>query len=220
MEKYRMSIADKKAAFNLRNTKQCSIPGCGQKTAYGRKDLCEKHYMRLRRKGVSDKQMPKMEYRHSSGYKILRCPGHPLAMKRNSAVEYEHRVVFYDTNGEGPFMCHWCGAKLTWDDKHMNVDHLNAVRDDNNPENLVASCGVCNTSRGVEKMKSAMRLMGKIIEHNGQKKCLGEWAKKLNISRAALNWRIERWGVEAALSVMPSPRSNRLSSNDHANVDG
>lgn len=41
--------------------------------------------------------------------------------------------------------CHWCGQELDW--KTIRVDHVDAVRTNNSPENLVPSCNGCNIGR-------------------------------------------------------------------------
>jgi len=206
-----MNYADKKTVWNLKNTTKCSVDGCEENTGYGRKIYCEKHYMRLIRHGTTEKAKPKDHYIHSGGYVVLRCPEHPLSKKRGAATEYEHRVVFYNKHGEGPFKCHWCGMPLSWDDKEMTIDHLNSIRNDNSAENLVPSCGRCNSKRGEGKMAITMRKRGRIIKAQGESMCLGEWARRLGVSRASLNWRIKRWGEDKAISV--APRANKTRAN-------
>lgn len=70
--------------------------------------------------------------------------GHPLANSRGNV--YEHRKVMYDKVGNGPISCFWCAVGLTWPD--AVVDHLNEVKGDNRPDNLVISCNDCNRARG------------------------------------------------------------------------
>jgi 5-methylcytosine-specific restriction endonuclease McrA len=59
---------------------------------------------------------------------------------------FEHRAVMYDRLGAGPLPCFWCGISLAWG--KVVIDHLNEVKDDNRPENLVVSCNNCNRARG------------------------------------------------------------------------
>jgi 5-methylcytosine-specific restriction endonuclease McrA len=59
---------------------------------------------------------------------------------------FEHRVVVYDRNGGIAGSCFWCGVALVW--STLVVDHLNEVKADNRPENLVVSCNDCNRARG------------------------------------------------------------------------
>ena len=75
--------------------------------------------------------------------------GHPLAGPGKRGEVLEHRKVLYDLIGPGPHPCHWCGRSLEWGGvRGINVDHLNDVKDDNRPENLVPSCLNCNGRRG------------------------------------------------------------------------
>ncbi|KZY53136.1 hypothetical protein A3734_16805 [Sulfitobacter sp. HI0054] len=98
---------------------------------------------------------PKEEIDHSHGYILEYAPGHWHALRTGNSRVYQHRRVYFDEYGEGPFDCHWCGTCVTWDDMH--VDHVNAVKDDNRLENLVASCAECNQKRGKEKMRNTAR---------------------------------------------------------------
>ena len=59
---------------------------------------------------------------------------------------YEHRVVAYEARSGASPECFWCGKALAWSD--VSVDHLNEVKDDNRPENLVTACNTCNRVRG------------------------------------------------------------------------
>ena len=79
----------------------------------------------------------------SDGYYVSIYADHPLAGK--NGVVREHRVVAYDKYGDGPHPCHWCGTVLQWVD--ICVDHLNNIKSDNSPSNLVVSCNGCNGSR-------------------------------------------------------------------------
>jgi hypothetical protein len=87
----------------------------------------------------------------SSGYRLITAPDHPLANPRGRV--YEHRQVLYDRIGPGVHLCHWCRQRVAWlrcpGACRLYVDHLNDIRDDNRPENLVPACNYCNTARGV-----------------------------------------------------------------------
>ena len=123
----------------------CGITGCDKPARPGRQPICAMHYHRQYRTGRTERDEPLGRWLNSSdGYYVSVSAEHPLAGK--DGVVREHRAVAYDTHGEGPHPCHWCGKMLEW--PKICVDHLNGVRDDNRPDNLVISCNGCNGSRG------------------------------------------------------------------------
>lgn len=178
----------------------CSVERC--KSAANRVGhvLCEKHYMRKRRHGSFHKKstLKHKNLTHTGGYVLIHAPNHPL--RKSSNRLYEHRVVYYDAHGAGPFKCNWCDAELTWDDLH--IDHLNDVVTDNRIENLVASCPVCNVARGRNKMIATRRAQStRRYKAHGKDMCLSEWARYLGISTASINYRIKKgWPLDKALS--------------------
>lgn len=179
--------------------KKCEVADCGKPTRTKSAELCKMHYHRLYRTGALELRAPQAAREHSGGY-IVRCaPGHPLVARLKKPYEYEHRIVYYDAHGEGPFPCFWCSKEVTWDTLH--IDHLDDEKKNNRPDNLVASCPVCNQARGKHKAAAKMRAAGKIIEYGGRSMCVSEWARELGISHVSLNWRLEHgWPVEDALT--------------------
>jgi hypothetical protein len=131
----------------------CRAEDCGRPRA-GHGALCEIHQYRLRRYGDMMADTPSRRTRGSGaydgkGYLRVFNPDHPLAPK--NGIVPVHRIVLYDKVGPGEHPCHWCGKPVSWTlsgSKRLETDHLNAVRDDNRPENLVPSCKTCNTQRG------------------------------------------------------------------------
>lgn len=88
-------------------------------------------------------------YVNQDGYRILTGQqGHLLADRSGGLCE--HRKVLYDEIGPGPHECYWgCGRVLSWGGKSgINVDHLDDDKLNNDPDNLVPSCGPCNRQRG------------------------------------------------------------------------
>lgn len=78
-----------------------------------------------------------------------RVPGHPIAPP--SGTVGVARVVLYDKIGAGPHLCHWCGKGIDWArglaPQALIADHLDWDVNNNVPENLVASCHLCNSHR-------------------------------------------------------------------------
>lgn len=131
----------------------CCIQDCPNPARSYSAELCPKHYHRQYRHGNAN-----LSYRRSgigkanaTQYRRVLRRGHPLADKYNRL--WEHRAVLYDSIGPGPARCHYCQLALSWsvdkfDPSALQVDHLNARRDDNRPENLVPCCRRCNVARG------------------------------------------------------------------------
>ncbi len=167
----------------------CCVPGCFAVANRKGALMCEKHYMRLRRNGTTDKlsRLKPGLLTHDHGYKLAHAPDHPL--RRVSNRVYEHRIIYHAQHGDGPFTCHWCGCSVTWDDMH--VDHLNDHTDDNRPDNLVASCARCNQKRGVPKMIRTQQLnSNRRYTAHGMTMCLNEWSRYLNLSRNSIEYRL------------------------------
>jgi 5-methylcytosine-specific restriction endonuclease McrA len=158
------------------------------------------HQSRLARNGTTDYvgNAKPGKRPHSAGYVLIAAPGHPRALGGYRA--YEHRVVFTEAHGEGPFECHWCGVAVTWGDMH--VDHVNDVKTDNSPANLVASCAKCNKKRG--EPASARRTresVGRMLTHNGLTLCVSQWARRLGIAHGSILRRLSAgWSVDRALT--------------------
>lgn len=86
-----------------------------------------------------------------TGYVVLTGIVHPLTgqLPGFTGKVYEHRMVLWNKLGcaslDCTHPCHWCGRELNW--KTIRADHVDAVKTNNAPENLVPSCHGCNTSR-------------------------------------------------------------------------
>jgi len=178
---------------------KCAIEGCEKPTRTRSSRYCNVHYHRMWRKGSPDKEAAKPTYEHSGGYVVEWAPGHPLTTKGRPRYVYQHRRVFYDSNGAGPFRCHVCGRSVTWIDMH--VDHLDSNRKNNALSNLAPACALCNQARGREKQKAKMRARGYLITYDGDTRCMTEWAELIGISVQSLRYRIVAgWPVERALT--------------------
>lgn len=183
----------------------CRVHGCASVANRKGAQMCEKHYMRNRRNGTTNKLdvVKPGALTHSHGYKLIHAPDHEL--RRASNRVYEHRAVYYAHHGSGPFVCHWCSVVVCWDDMH--VDHLNDQKDDNSPTNLVASCAACNQKRGFRKMtKTHQQMSSRRYTAHGKTMCLNEWSRHLGLSRNAIEYRLEAgWKIDDVFS----PRKGR-----------
>lgn len=178
-----------------RRVKRCKVEDCRSSVRSLNAIFCEKHYRRLLRTGTTEKRKPR-RCKTSHGYITVYDP-------RNRKREYEHRKVLFESIGIGPFKCHWCKKTVT--KKTMHTDHLNEVRDDNDPRNIVPSCAICNQARGRHKIVSIMQSRGFNPTLGNETMPIIEWAKKIGISRESLKWRLRNWSLERALT---EPRGN------------
>jgi hypothetical protein len=142
-------------AVDRRGWMVCKVDECGKIVRSRWATLCNTHYFRGRRTGSTAKRPPAPPARTNHGYMASACKAHPASSKRG--ILYEHRKVFYETFGPDDHVCFWCKIPLFWKGKTSEhrtfnalcVDHLNADRADNRPENLVPSCHRCNSARGL-----------------------------------------------------------------------
>jgi uncharacterized protein YjcR len=93
-------------------------------------------------------------YLNAHGYRVF-DRRHPLAIGRKPRVT-EHRMVLWRKLRGDDAPCHWCGKWLRWN-IDLETDHLNSIRDDNRPENLVPSCGRCNSMRAAGTLGKRLR---------------------------------------------------------------
>lgn len=137
-----------------RTKRTCSIVGC-QRSVWSR-DMCNLHYTRWRRADDPGPAGLRVNPKgagcvRSDGYRVIQIGPHPLASKHGQVLE--HRAVLYDAIGPEPRPCHHCGLTVHWDKTHpaeadaLVVDHLDFDRSNNDPANLVPSCGPCNARR-------------------------------------------------------------------------
>lgn len=174
----------------------CIVDGCDKPPHSTLFPYCTAHNARLRRRGSLHQAAMAEVIQHSHGYALILAKGHPMA--RGSRA-YEHRVVFYDHNPDGPGHCHWCDLILDW--STAQVDHLNGVRDDNRIDNLVASCGPCNRDRAKPAAARASRRRASKLMVNGRWVTIVDAAEKLGIAPGSIKARLASgWSIERALT--------------------
>ena len=169
----------------------CKVEGCCNEANRKGAQLCEMHYGRLRRNGHYGLVKRADVLVHTQGYL--------LKLNTNGKRDYQHRIVYTQAHGLGPFSCHWCGKVSNF--KDMHVDHLDDNKQHNSIENLAATCPTCNQQRGKEKMKATVRAkLG--VEFQGQIKTWNEWADHIGVSRNALHERLKQgWPIERVLTT-------------------
>lgn len=139
-------LAKKYSNNKKQNSDFCKITGCRGKAT--RKDnVCENHYCKMRRTGSYAGLIRSQKAVHGNYIRMVGngASQHPMASK-NSKMLYEHRMVAYDSREGKCEDCFWCGKELTW--SSCVIDHLNELKHDNSPENLLISCRHCNRARG------------------------------------------------------------------------
>lgn len=176
----------------------CSVEGCQADAKRVGAGLCEAHYMRKHRHGSTEmlsrvKPGPLLT---THGYVLVEAPSHPRAL--GSYRAYEHRKVFQDAHGDGPFNCHWCGVLVSWDGD-MEIDHVDSDKTNNSLSNLVASCPPCNQARGQKKMREGVNQRHGIVAR-GERRTMAEWADYVGISRATIARRLSLgWDIDRAI---------------------
>ena len=172
----------------------CKVEGC--KKNADRKGYCAVHYMRQWRNGTTSLTRTRKERLvHTQGYYIINRRGHPLADKQGSV--YEHRHVYYEANGSGPFNCYWCDKQVDWSNLH--IDHLNEDKQDNGIDNLNATCSHCNTNRGDKKRRDTWARKSGLI-YKGEPMTGLDLSVMAGISRQAFMERLKTMSVEEAVA--------------------
>lgn len=186
----------------------CTAEGCEKPPRSRTSPYCEMHYCRLWKTGslLSLGRVIQPSIEHERGYVLEYAPGHPIGRGRSHV--YEHRRVFFDTHGEGPFECHVCEKEVTW--STMHVDHLDDDPKNNCIGNLAPACPRCNQARGYHKALPKIRARGHQITAFGQTMCSSEWSRARVIPRTTLMRRLaDGWPPEEALSKPSGPTGRK-----------
>ncbi len=191
------------------STRACSVEGCNKPPRSAGSLLCEMHYGRLRRNGHMTLLAPMPEREHSDGYIIAYAPGHPLCTEGRNEV-YQHRKVYFDAHGQGPFTCHVCGAPQSWETMH--VDHLDFNPKNNEIGNLAPACPECNQWRDKDRRVVAGQAKAELITALGEKQSITEWSRRSGVPRSTIARRIaDGWPVELAINIPSGPTGRKYS---------
>jgi hypothetical protein len=190
--------------------RECIVEGCEKPIRSSKSIYCEMHYGRVRRGVRLDvASVPKGRYEYSQGYVVVLANTHPLADNRGRV--YEHRKVFYDAHGEGPFRCHVCQAEVNWEGMH--VDHLDDDPRNNVVQNLAPACPACNQWRGKDRRAVAGSANAKPILAFGEDQTIAEWSRRYGVPHTTIRRRLaDGWLTERAISTPSGPtghKSNR-----------
>lgn len=177
------------------STVKCCIDGCDRDADYKEKQLCQKHYFRIRRTGQSGivkKARPRIS--DDRGYQFLHAPNHPLVSSGQIYVA-EHRVVLYEAIGPDPMQCELCGKALTW--KTCRVDHIDENPRNNDRGNLRPTCNSCNARRGTRPAHEWDHTTA--ITFEGETKTPNEWASdpRVTIAGATIRYRKRKGMTDA-----------------------
>lgn len=186
----------------------CTADGCTAATRSIGALHCESHYQRLRRRGTTERYQPPAIIEHTGGYLLEHAPGNTVPSARRRSRVYQHRKVFHDAHGDGPFQCHVCDGPVTW--AEMHVDHLDDDPQNNALDNLAPACPTCNTWRGKHKMVATQRANGVQLTAFGQTHCKAEWSRIVGLPLTTLSRRLkEGWPAEKALCTPSGPTGRK-----------
>jgi hypothetical protein len=172
----------------------CSCDGCEKPPKA--KGLCLMHYTRQHRYGTLEKvRTRKKTYIHTHGYIVEHSPEHPLA--NGSGEVFQHRRVYFDRYGAGPFACEGCGIEIVW--KTLHIDHLDDCRSNNRLSNLSPKCPLCNVKRGFPKGNKTRALMYE-IEYQGRKCRIVDLAEMIDMTANGLRRRLKTMSIEEAMT--------------------
>jgi 5-methylcytosine-specific restriction endonuclease McrA len=161
---------------------ECKVDGCGRDAMYKEKQLCQMHYFRVMRNGITDTLPKTRKYRiqmPGAGYQRIYEPAHALSDK--SGYVAEHRFMIYEKYGVNLPDCEICGAPTKWETCH--VDHIDKDPTNNNINNLRPLCRPCNTFRDYPQRHTFKR--NHSITYDGKTMTAKEWERQPEVNLVA-----------------------------------
>lgn len=152
---------------------KCHVEGCERECMYKAARMCQMHYFRVMRNGITGK-LPtsrKQRIKTPNGYIRVFDKGHPLADK--GGYVFEHRHIMWAEIGSCCRPCEICARSETWSTCH--VDHIDEDRENNERSNLRILCRGCNTKRGFTPESHAGRCDVGLIEFDGKRDTATQW---------------------------------------------
>jgi hypothetical protein len=182
---------------------ECSIDGCNSSPRSTFAKYCEKHYMRMYRKGHPNTTIGQ-GWHDNKGYHISKAHGHRVASA--SGWVRTHRLLLFNKLGPGEHPCYHCGMLVSWDKTYpehadaLVVDHLDENTSNNSLDNIVPSCNVCNVTRSHYRTAEGIRRRYAFVNVGDKSYCVSEWAARLGISAPAMTFRLRNWSLDRALT--------------------
>lgn len=156
--------------------------------------LCPTHYQIFRKTTPKDlRSPPRNGARHGMAY----TPIYHTWVGMRQRCRDENTPAYKNYGGRGIRVCdRWLVFENFMEDMGLPQRGYELDRINNDGDYEPGNC------RWVPRaVNSRNKRTSSIVEFNGERKCLSDWAVQLGMSRAALRWRIVNWGVEKAITA-------------------